>query len=240
MDEVENQGQVQQDSQESVETVAETTDKPGQASEEQPETTEDEQGEAKPQVFTDRFGNELTAEQLYEKYMGTAKYITQLEAEKKQWEQSAQKEASQAVSENEYLKNVDPDVKEAIVQIVTPVIQDSLRQRDAAAQKKAQDEAFSQKLNALKDKYPGGNGLPKFEEAAVLQAMRDPDNTIFDPEWKFKEMNFDKFVDFEIKQAMKGKGSGVKTESTTGTQPKKPERATPKTWEDAARAAMSR
>jgi len=211
----------------------------GQASEEQSEPTD--VAEAKSEVFTDHLGRELTPKQLHEEYLKTQGYVTKLEQERAEWEKSAQKEAARAVSENNYLKDVDPNVREAIVQIVTPVIEDSLRRRDADEQKRAQDEAFNKRLAELKTKYPGGNGLPKFDEVKVLAAMQDPSNSIFDPEWKFRELHWSEFVDFETKRAIKGKSGGVETESTGGSQPRKPDAAkSPKTWDQAARSAMSR
>ena len=244
MDEVKDQ--VQQDNQPAPEEpkskgpkVIKKEAPVSQAETEQSETTQVAE-EAKPQVFKDHLGRELTAEQLYEEYSKTQNYVSKLEKERLEWEKKAQDETVKAVSENTLLKDVDPNVREAIVQIVTPVIEDSLRRRDADAQRRAQDDAFTKRLGELKDKYPGGNGLPKFDEVKVLAAMRDPTNSIFDPEWKFREMNYANFVDYEIKQAMKGKSSGAETESTGGSQPRKPETKAPKTWSDAAKAALSR
>jgi hypothetical protein len=228
MDEVNDQ--VQQDS----------PDTPDQAVAEQSETSTDVVEEAKPELYKDHLGRELTGEQLQAEYTKTASYITKLEQERAEWEKSAQKEAARAVSENTYLKDVDPNVREAIVQIVTPVIEDSLRRRDDAEQKRAQDEAFTKRLEELKTKYPGGDGLPKFDEIKVLAAMRDPSNSIYDPEWKFREMNWAKFVDYENKRALKGKSSDTNTEDTVSSQPRKPTSdKTPKTFEDAAKATLA-
>ena len=242
MDEVKDQ--VQQDNQPEEAPkgpkVLKKEPKVSQAEPVQSETTQVAE-EAKPQVFKDHLGRDLTAEQLYEEYSKTQSYVSKLEKERLEWEKKAQTEAAKAVSENTLLKDVDPNVREAIVQIVTPVIEDSLRRRDADAQKRAQDEAFTRRLDELKAKYPGGNGLPKFDEVKVLAAMRDPSNSIFDPEWKFRELNYTAFMDYEIKQAMKGKSSTVETESTGGSHPKKPEsNKTPRTLEEAGRNALSR
>ena len=235
MDEVNDQ--VQQDSPVSAETIRA---EPDQVPDEQSETSEEVAEEAKPELFKDHLGRELTAEQLHEEYTKTQSYVTKLEQERAEWEKSTQVEAAKAVSENELLQGVDPNVREAIIQIVTPVIEDSLKSRDIAAQRQAQDAAFTAKIADLKKQYPGGDGKPKFDEVKVLAAMQDPDNSIYDPEWKFKEMNWAAFVDFETKQAMKGKSSSTKTEDTGGTQPRKPEGKTPQNWEDAGKAALSR
>ena len=235
MDEV--QDQVQQDSQ-----GPEVIKADDQAPAEQSETSTDVAEEAKPQLYKDHLGRELTGEQLQAEYTKTASYITKLEQERAEREKSAQREAAQVVSENEYLKSVDPNVREAIVQIVTPVIEDSLKQRDAALEKKAQNEAFDNKLAELKTKYPGGDGRPKFDEIKVLEAMRDPSNSgIYDPEWMYMKMNFGAIVDYESKQAIKGKSSGTKTEDTGGSQPRKPTPdKTPTSFREATKRAVSR
>jgi len=212
----------------------------GQAEEEQSEATEDVAKEAEPVTFEDHLGRKLTPEQLHKEYMKTQSYITKLEQDRLEWEKSAQKEASRAVSESNALKDVDPNVRDAIVQIVTPVIQDHLKQRDAESQRKAENEAFDRRLSELESKYKGGNGLPKFEKVKVLAAMRDPSNQTFDPELKFKEMNWSAILDYEIKQAIKGKSADLETEATGSSQARKPEGKTPKTWEDAAKSAYSR
>ena len=236
---MDEQDQVQQDSPTGPETIKKEESVSDQASTEQSETTSVE--EAKPEVFKDHLGRELSTEQLQSEYLKTQSYVTKLEQERLEWEKSAQKEAARAVSENDSLKDVDPNVREAIVQIVTPVIEESLKRRDSEAQKRAQDEAFTNKLTELKTKYPGGGGVPKFDEVKVLAAMRDPSNSIFDPEWKFKEMNYAAFMDHEIKQAMKGKSSETRTEDTGSSQPRKPTSdKSPKSWDEAAKAALSR
>lgn len=232
MDEV--QDQVQSDSQDSE--PSEDTD---QVSTEQSETSE-EVAEAKPPVFTDHLGRELTGEQLQEEYRKTQSYVTKLEQQRAEWEKSAQQEAAKAVSENEHLRDVDPNVREAIVQIVTPVIEESLKRRDAEDQKRAQDEAFTKRLTELKTKYPGGNGLPKFDDIKILAAMREPNNSVFDPEAKFKEIHEKAFIDYYVKQAMKGKSADVKTEDTGGSPRKPRSDKTPSTWEAAAKRALSR
>lgn len=236
----ETNDQVQEDSQESTGPVTIKRDEPDQAPEEQSETTEDVE-EAKDELFEDRFGNKLTAQQLHEKYMETAGYITRLEQERKEWEESAQKEAAKAVSENELLANVDPNVRGAIIEIVTPVIQDALRQKDAESEKRAQQEAFDNRISELRGKYPGGDGRPKFDEIKVLAAMQDPSNRgIYDPEAMYWELNRKALIDYEVKQALKGKSSDVKTEDTGSSQPRKPDKSPPKTWDQATKSAISR
>lgn len=237
----ETNDQVQADSPVSEPEAGPQVIKKDQATEEQSETTENVVEEAKPQVFTDHLGRELTAEQLHQEYMKTQGYISKLEKERLEWEKATKEEASKAVSESEHLKDVDPNVREAIVQIVTPVIEQHLRLKDAEAQKRAQDEAFTKRLDELESKYKGGNGLPKFDRRNVLLAMQDPTNSIYDPEWKFKQMHYADFLDYEIKQAMKGKSGTTETEATGSNQPRKPtSMKTPDSWEEAAKSAYSR
>ena len=235
MDEVNDQ--VQQDS------PAPNEGAQDQASAEQSDTSTSEQ-----ELYELPDGRKVEASELskewkenfYPEFTRRSQELKVLQEEAKKWEESAQKEAVQAVSENEYLKDVDPNVREAIVQIVTPVIENRLQQKDAEEQRRAQDEAFAARLEELKTKYPGGDGLPKFEETKILQAMQEEGNSNYDPEALFKMMHWDAFMDHANKQAMKGKSSGTKTEDTGGSQPRKPDKKTPKTFEEAGKSALSR
>ena len=235
MEETQDQGQ--ENSQESTgpETVQKIDD--SQDSTEQSETTEDVTEETPTFEF---LGKNLTAEELYEKAKVQQGYVSQLEADKKRWEESAQKEAKEMISENELLSQVDPNVREAIVQIVTPVLDERDRRKEAEAQKIAQNEAFSTKIEKAKETFPGGDGMPKFDEVKVMAAMQEPDNETFDPETKWMLMNIKAYIDRENKQALKGKSSKTKTEDTGGSAPAKPQGKTPKTWEEANKSAVSR
>ena len=236
----ETKDQVQEDSQES--TSPDKVERlPDQDPEEQSETTKDVAEEAKPTVYKDHLGRELTGEQLHEEYTKTQSYITRLEADKKKWEESAQKEASELVSENELLKNVDPNVQAAIVNIMTPVLDARDRQKEAKTQKRAADEAFTKRLEECVEKYKGGDGLPKFDRVKVLAAMQESSNSIYDPEAKFKQLHEKDFIDYYVKQAIKGKSADIETEDTGSTQPRKPgSDKTPKNWDEAAKRALSR
>jgi ribosomal protein L17 len=226
---VEDQGQ-------EVSETTEETSSEGQTSEEQSEATKDVQEEAKTDVFRDHLGRELTAEQLHQEYLKTQKYVTELEQTKAQREAEIQDEAARAVSGNELLQNVDPNVKEAIQQIVTPVIQDALKQRDEAEARKAQDAALRSKFDNAEKKYDGKNGYPKFERTKVTNYMLE--NEVYDPERAYLLMNQSAIIDAEVRKAMKG--GKASTESTGSPTPRKPQGDSPKTWEEAAKRATSR
>jgi len=228
--------QVQEDT-----SVTEVTKEPKekQASKEQSETT-DVTTEPESKVYKDHLGRELTADQLHQEYLRSSSYITKLEKQAKEWETKSREEASKVVADNDLLKNVDPNVKEAIIQIVSPVIKEHFKQRDEDSLKRERDVAFESRIVATEKKYPGNNGLPKFDREKVLEAMRDPNNDIFDPEKKFKDMNEEMFKDVIIKEALKNKSGGPSTEDTSGGAPRKPDAKTPSTWEEAAKSAWSR
>ena len=237
MEETQDQGQ--ENSQESTgpETVQKIDD--SQDSTEQSETTKDETEETSTQTYR-LIDKDLTADELYEYAKTQQGHVTQLEADKKRWEESAQKEAKEMISENELLSQVDPNVREAITQIMLPVLDERDQRKEAEAQKIAQNEAFSVKIEKAKETFPGGDGMPKFDEVKVMAAMQEPDNETFDPETKWMLMNIKSYIDRENKKALKGKASGVKTESTGGSAPAKPQGKTPKTWEEANKSAISR
>jgi hypothetical protein len=240
----ETEGQDQENSQASApepkgpETIRRIDE--GQVSEEQSDTTEDETEETSAQTYR-LIDKDLTADELYDYAKTQQGYVSQLEADKKKWEESAQKEVTQSIAENPYLRELDPNVKTAIEEITRPLIEDSLKRRDAEEQKKAQEQDFARQVDDLKTKYPGGDGKPKFDEMRVLSAMQAKDNPgIYDPEQMYWHLNRQALIDYEIKQAMKGKQSDTKTEDTGSSQPRKPEKGSPKSWDEATRRATSR
>ena len=235
MEETQDQGQENSQESTGAETVQKIDD--SQDSTEQSETTKDVTEETPTFEF---LGKNLTAEELYDKAKTQQGYVSQLEADKKKWEESAQKEASEMISENKLLSEVDPNVREAIVQIMTPVLDERDQRKEAESQKIAQDEAFTVKIEKAKETFPGGDGMPKFDEVRVLAAMNEPGNETFDPETKWMLMHMKAYIDRENKKALKGKSSGVKTEDTGGTAPRKPKGKDPKSWDEASKAFLSR
>lgn len=220
--------QVQEESQ----ATQSTEDTP----QEQSETTQDV-AEAKPAMFTDHLGRELTAEQLHEEYLKSQSYITNLERKVQERETRVQAETVKAVESNELLQNVDPNVKEAITRIVTPVIQDALRQRDEAAEKTARDNELRQRFANAETKYDGKNGYPKFNRVAVTDFMLKSE--VYDPEKAYLIMNQAGIIDAEVRKAMKGKTT-TGTESTAGSTPAKPEGKPAESFDEASKRAMSR
>ena len=214
----------------SDEVSQETTD----TSKEQSETTDVQ--EAKADVYVDHLGRELTGEQLHSEFISQQKYITGLEQKAKARETEIQSEAADAVSKNELLQNVDPNVKEAITRIVTPVIQDALRQRDEAEEAKAQDEALRKRFDDTAEKYGGKDGYPKFDRTKVTNFMLQ--SQVYDPEKAYLLMNQASIIDAEVRKAMKG--GKPSTESTVGSTPGKPQGKSPSSWEEASKRASSR
>lgn len=205
-----------------------------QASEGQSETT-DEGAEALPKTYQ-VLGKDMSSDELYEEYQKTQAYITKLQQERAAREAEVQEEAADAVSRNELLQDVDPNVAEAIKQIVTPVIQDALRQRDETAAKEARDRELRQAFDNAEKKYDGKDGYPKFNKTAVTNYMLD--NEVYDPERAYLLMNQSSIIDAEVRKAMKG--GRKSTESTAGSTPEKPEGKPPKSWDEASKRAAQR
>ena len=239
MDENLKTDQVQQDSpQETVEpkeTKGPKVIKKDQASEEQSETTKTAE-EAKPQLYTDHLGREMTAEQLHQEYLKTQSYITKLEKERLDSETRNERAAEQAVSQNKLLEDVDPNVKAAIIEIVKGPINEALQAREKEAEAKLSQEKFNQRLNELEKKYPG-----KFNKLEILREMQRPENEIYDPEVLYQKLHWDSYLDDQIKAALKGKSGSNQTESTSTEAPRKPgETKPPTTWAEASKNAISR
>jgi predicted NAD-dependent protein-ADP-ribosyltransferase YbiA (DUF1768 family) len=175
-------------------------------------------------------------ENFYPEFTRRSQQLADIKRAEAETEARNKRTAEESVSQNKLLENVDPTVRDAIVQIVSPVIQEALGQRDKADELKRSNEAFDKRLNDLEKKYPG-----KFNKIEILKAMQDPANEIYDPEVLYQRLHWDTFLDEQIKAAMKGKSGGVETESTSTEAPKKPgEESSPKSFSEATKRAMSR
>ena len=166
--------------------------------------------------------------------------ISQLEKAEKEREAKAESNVREAVNKSELLKDVPPGVKEAVLAIVKPLIQDSLKQRDTDDAQQRADDTFRKELEGLEKEFPGGDGKPKFDRNLVLKEMQADGNRIFDPKQMFEKMHAKDFNDLLVKQALKKQRGGTSTEDTSREGPTKPDKKTPKTFEEARRAAISR
>jgi len=175
-------------------------------------------------------------ENFYPEFTRRSQKLADIERQNAETEARNKRTAEESVQKSSLLEDVDPTVRDAIVQIVSPVIQEALGQRDKAEEAKRSNEAFDKRLGELEKKYPG-----KFNRVEILRAMQEPANEIYDPEVLYQKLHWDDYMDEQIKAAMKGKSGGVTTESTSTEAPKKPgESSTPTTWSEASKRAASR
>lgn len=148
--------------------------------------------------------------------------------------------------QNDALKHVAPEVRELIKQIVTPAIEENLKQYDLqkseAQKQKEADERFEKELQGLEKEFNGKNekypGI-KFDRGAVIEALNDPTNQNFSLRGKFEEMNKAAFLDAEIKQALRKQSTSNDTERTGREGARMPDKEAPATSfkEAAIRAA---
>jgi predicted NAD-dependent protein-ADP-ribosyltransferase YbiA (DUF1768 family) len=175
-------------------------------------------------------------ENFYPEFTRRSQKLAEIERQKTETEARNKRTAEESVAQNKILEDVDPQVRDAIVKIVSPVIQEALGQRDKAEQVKRDNEIFNQRLTDLEKKYG-----KKFDRVEILKKMQEPTNEIYDPEVLYQRLHWDEYLDDQIKAAMKGKSGGASTESTSTEEPKKPGEATPpKTWSEASKRAQSR
>lgn len=233
---------------ETKDQVSEPTPDTEQRTQEQSETSEEVQAEKSYKIPTPQGEREFKSmDELYEYASKVSPNFTKISQENadlrrklEERETKAQQTAEESIAKNELLENVDPTVREAIIQMVKPVISQALQQKDLEAQKRAEDEAFKAELDNLEKEFPGGDGKPRFDKIEVLSAMRDPSNRIYDPKTKFYELHRQEFEDALIKQALKDKSGGTKSERTGGSTPPKPTERSATNFEEAARNAFER
>jgi hypothetical protein len=244
----ETKDQVSQDSQVVAVPTGPKTIYKDQAPEKQSETTS-EQKVTEPKLYKLPDGREISADDLYREHTENllpeftrrSQKLADYERQHTETEARNKKTAEESVAQNKLLEDVDPSVRDAIVQIVSPVIQDALSQRDKAEEAKRSNETFAKRLSDLEKKYPGGNGLPKFDRLSILRKMQESTNEIYDPEVLFQTLNWDNYLEAQIKAAMKGKSGGVSTENTSTETPRKPGESTPaRSFREASQRALSR
>jgi len=210
--------------------------------EEQSETTESETPEK--ELFELPDGRKVDSatlskewkENFYPEFTRRSQKLAEIERANKETEARNKKTAEESVAQNQLLANVDPSVKDAIVQIVSPVIQEALSRRDKEESVKRENEVFNNRLTELEKKYG-----KKFDRVEILRKMQEPTNEIYDPEVLYQKLHWDEYLDEQIKAAMKGKSGGTSTEDTSTEAPKKPgETAPPTSFAEASRRAVSR
>ena len=208
---------------------------------------ESDKGTENPKLFKVPDGRELTAEQVYDEYSNKllpeftrkSQKLAEYERQSTEAKAKAEDEARKATLDSDLMKELDPDVKEAIIQIVKPLFQDYDKRKSEESLKDQQDKNFESELKSLEGKYDGKNGLPKFDRTRVLEAMQADGNRIFDPESMYQKLHEKEYTDNLIKQALKQKSGGNNLE-TTGAEDHKPDEKSPKSFADAAKRMMSR
>jgi|SaaInlLV_10m_DNA_2_1039722.scaffolds.fasta_scaffold00537_15 hypothetical protein len=232
MDETLDQGQ------ESTETIAEDTQ---QATPEQSETTEQEVSNLhKLPDGRELSGDELLGEysKLNSEFTKRSQKLSEFEKTAAEREKRAEVQAQEALDSNELLKDVDPNVKEAIGQIALNTIKTYEQAREVERAREEKDREWNSRFDAAEKTHDGKDGLPKFAKDDVLAFMMDKE--IYDPEVAYSVLHRDVINDNMIKDAIKGKGSTVKTESTGTSEPGKPAGKKAKNFEEAAKNAFNR
>ena len=173
-------------------------------------------------------------------YTKKAQRLAEIDRQSTEAKAKAEDEARKAAEDSDLTKDIDPSVKEAIIQLVKPLFQDYDKRKSEESLKEQGDRQFETELKSLEGKYDGKNGLPKFDRTKVLEAMQVDGNRIFDPESMYRKLHEKEYTDNLIKQALTQKGGGNNLESTGSEEEHKPDENTPKTFADAAKRAMSR
>ena len=235
--------------------VVETEDVKSETPVEDNSTTEDskqsseDSGEEKVSKSTFKVpdGRELTAEEVYAEYnkllpefTKRSQKLAEIERQSQEAKAKAEDDAREAANNSDLMKDLDPSVREAIIQIVKPLFNDYDKRKSEESLKEQQDKQFEAELRSLEGKHDGKNGLPKFDRTRVLEAMQAEGNRIFDPESMYLKLHEKEYTDNLIKQALKQKSGGNNLETTGTEEEHKPDDKTPKTFAEAAKRAFSR
>jgi len=219
--------------------ITKDTDTQAQNEEKSNESEEKETEE----LFSLPDGRKVPAEELskewkenfYPEFTRRSQQLAEFKKAEENRKAEAEKNARSSVEESDVLKGVTPEVKEAIIQIVSPELEKVKQDLVSQSQQKEADAAFDRQMEALEKEFPGGDGKPKFDRVEVLKEMQKEGNKNFDPRSLFRQIHEEEFKDAWVKEALKKQKGGTQSEST-GKTSHKPSRKTPKTFEEAARA----
>lgn len=261
MEEIESdQAQVTEGT-ESEETTAVATEDNQETEVEGQSNKEGVEEAAESKLFKMPDGRELTADEVFKEHTEnllpefTKKSQRLAELERAEAARKAESEAAARQASQEVLKDVPADVQEAIIQVVKPLFQQQMddlaeqnRQKEEQKQRDEADQRFKTKLSDLEKKFDGKNpdlvGIPKFDGKAILKEMQKEDNQVFDPELFFMLKHQAKFMDLEVRKALKKQAGGNRTESTGTTASSdrgtKSTGKTPKTIREASQAFLNR
>jgi len=215
---------------------------------EQSENSDGEQGGTKPKLYKTTDGRELTADEVFTEYGKILPEFTRRSQKLKGYEKAeeeaksgAEQRAREAVAGDDTLKDVDPAVRQVILQVAEPIIQKAIGGLKEETTQVEKDKAFVAELSSLETKYPGSDGRPKFDRSKVISKMKEPDNRDFNPETVYEKLNAKELIDFNVKQALKKQKGGSQLETTGGDKESgKPTGKSPKTFAEANKAARSR
>jgi len=241
MNDSEDQVQVSEQEEVGKETDAATE------GEDQEQSTEGEQGNTESKLYKLPDGREVSADDVFAEYGKIVPEFTRRSQKLRDFERAEEEAKSKAgqnaresIAQDELLKNVDPDVKDAIIKIVEPRIESALKGIQEKNAQQERDKAFTAELGTLEKKYPGGDGRPKFDRNVILEKMKDSSNRDFDPETVYEKIHKKELFDNQVKQALKKQRGGSQLETTGSGDGGKPQGKTPKTFAEAADSARSR
>lgn len=227
-----------------LDSDAPVTEATGDSKPETPDTEQSNEVKKEDDVRTyeDSFGNKLTADELYETYqkiIPNYTRVTQELADLRKASEVSSKQAEDSIRENKLLENVPPDVKEAIVSIVKPLIQEENQKKEEQRAQEEKNKAFEDELKKLETELDGKDGRPKFDREKVIAKMMEKGNRVYDPRAQYYLMHQKELADWTIKQALKQQRGGRNAEETSGQEPKLDSK-TPTTFQEASQALLSR
>lgn len=233
---------------ESAESGGGETENPTSDNQETQGQEQSKQNEGEEETFDLPDGRKVDAKTLssewkdkfYPEFTRRSQELAELRKQDQERKARVEADARQVVSENQILKQTPPEVREAIIQIVKPMVDESILRRDQADQERKKEEQFQTEIQALEKEYPGGNGLPKFNTQEVIKAMQEPGNTNFNLKSKFFELHEEEFKDYWVKDALKKQQGGSDTERTGQGEARQPSKKTPRTFQEASNAFLSR
>jgi len=221
--------------------------KPTDTQTQEQEESNKSKGEETEELFNLPDGRKVPAEELskewkenfYPEFTRRSQQLADFKRAEEGRKAEAEKSARSSVDESDILKGITPEVKEAIIKIMSPEMESLKKDLTLQSQQKEADATFDRQIEALEKEFPGSDGKPKFDRVEVLKEMQKEGNKNFDLKSLFRQVHEEEFMDIRIKEALKKQKGGTQTEST-GKTSHKPDRKSPKTFAEAAKATQAR
>ncbi len=227
--------------------VGESTEEPTSEQTDTSDSQDAEQSAEEKELYELPDGSKVPMEEALKKFKSdfwpefTRRSQKLRELEQRDREMTEREEAERLQREALDKVEVPPEVKEAVLAIVRPEVENTIRTYSQQEQNKA---AWDESFDKLGEKWDGTGGKPKYNDIAdrerVFDYIEQSGYKISDPMTAWEKMHEEEIKDYWVKDALR-KQKGRPLTEQTGTRPRTEPKSKPaSTWQEARKRARAR